>query len=168
MFAEKTRAAPLVPPARGSWNPALVPTSMSRAPALAWPRRILACSDGSGPSDAAIAAARGLAERTGGSVELLVVHVPRMAVPALPSRRGFDRCEAPERNSAARLLRAVRGRCRALLARPRSWPLRLEVGEPVAVIARVAEPLLLTARCSVLAAPDDMVAARRSRGTAHD
>lgn len=138
MLSKKTRsAAPITPGAPGSYSPAVSPRSAT--PAAVWPRRLLVCSDGTLDSDAGILAARELAARTGASAEIVVVHVPRMAVPAIPSRRGFDRCESPERNLAARLLRAVRAQCREHLSQPRSWPLRLEVGDPVAVIARVAE-----------------------------
>ena len=108
-------------------------------PAASWPRRILVATDGSAPADAAVATAREIAGTSGASVELIVVHVPRVAVPAVPDRAGFDRCEAPERSVAARLLQDVRRQLRQRLDGPRSWPVRLEVGEPVAVIARVAE-----------------------------
>lgn len=113
--------------------------SLATQTQASWPRRILVGTDGSSASDAAVATARELAARSGASVELVVVHVPQMAVPEVPHRVGFDRCEAPERSLAARLLQNVRRQLHAGLREPRSWPLRLEVGEPVAVLARVAE-----------------------------
>lgn len=96
-------------------------------------------TDGSAAADAAVATARELAANSGASVELIVVHVPRVAVPTVPDRAGIDRCEAPDRSVAAHLLHDVRRQLRAHLDEPHGWPLRLEVGEPVAVISRVAE-----------------------------
>lgn len=103
-----------------------------------WPRRILLATDGSPPSDAAIAATRVLAARRGASVRMLSVHAPRIAVPSPSRRYGFEQCEAPERFDAARLLRAVRAQ-RHLHHTQRDWSLHLEVGDPTAVIVRVAK-----------------------------
>ena len=104
-----------------------------------WPQRIIVASDGSPVAAAAMVAARELAQRAGASVELLVIHVPTVALPPESTRRGSRRCEAPDRASAARLLQAVHRQRRELLPDPLSWPIRCEVGDPVAVIERVVE-----------------------------
>ena len=106
-------------------------------PGRLWPRRILVASDASSASDAAIAAARILAARSGASVEMTAVYSPRVPLPASPERRGFEQCEAPERSDAAALLRAVRAQRRRYLPQLRDWPLRLEVGDPGSVIVRL-------------------------------
>jgi nucleotide-binding universal stress UspA family protein len=104
-----------------------------------WPRRILVASDGSVASDAAIVATRFVAQRSGASVEMAAVYSPRIPHPASPGRRGFEQCENPERREAAALLRAVRKQRRRSVPERRKWPLRLEVGDPGAVIVRLAK-----------------------------
>ena len=103
-----------------------------------WPNHILLCSNGSATSEPAVLTARTLAERSNGEGDMVVVHVPEIALPPTPSRVGFDQCEPPDRERAAALLRAVRRQRRQLRRHPRDWPLHLEVGNPVAVIPRVA------------------------------
>jgi len=104
-----------------------------------WPRRILVASDGSPASDAAIAAAKVLAERSRASVEMTAVYSPRIPLPDCPERRGFEQCEGPERGEAATLLRTIRRQRRRSAPEIRAWPLHLEVGDPGAVITRLAK-----------------------------
>src|SRR5690349_17137662 len=106
---------------------------------LSWPRSILVASDGSPSSDAALVAARVLAERCGASVEMAAVYSPRIPLPPSSGRHGFEQCEAPERGEAATLLRAVRNQRRRLLLAPSAWPLRLEVGDPGGALVRIAK-----------------------------
>lgn len=103
-----------------------------------WPRRILVASDASAASDAAILAARVLAERSGASVEMAAVYSPRIPLPASPERRGFEQCETPERSEAAALLRSVRKQRRRSVPERRDWPLRLGVGDAGTMIVRLA------------------------------
>jgi nucleotide-binding universal stress UspA family protein len=106
---------------------------------LSWPRCILVASDGSPSSDAAIVAARFLAERCSASVEMAAVYSPRIPLPPSAGRHGFKQCEAPERGEAATLLRAVHNQRRRLLLAPRDWPLRLEVGDPGGALVHMAK-----------------------------
>ena len=103
-----------------------------------WPRRLLVASDASAASDAAITAARILAERCGASVEMAVVYSPRIPLPASPERRGFEQCETPERSEAAALLRAVRKQRRRSVPEQSDWPLHLGVGDAGTMIVRLA------------------------------
>jgi nucleotide-binding universal stress UspA family protein len=106
-----------------------------------WPSRILVATNGSASADAAIAAATLLAGRSNASVEMMTVYVPRVSLPVSPTRGGFRQCEKPDRGDAARLLAAVRRqrtRCMRSSER-RSCPLRLEIGDPCALIIRAAK-----------------------------
>lgn len=111
------------------------------AESLRWPNHILLCSNGSATSEPALLTARTLAERSGGEGDMVVVHVPEIALPPTPGRRGFEQCELPERKRAAALLHSVRRQRQRLLRHPMDWPLHLEVGNPVAVIPRAAREI---------------------------
>ena len=106
-----------------------------------WPNHLLVCSNGSATSEPALLTARTLAERARGVGDLVVVHVPEIALPPTPGRLGVKQVEPPERKRAAALLHAVRRQRQRLLPQPGDWPLRLEVGNPVAVVPRAAQEL---------------------------
>ena len=109
------------------------------APRMAWPRRILVGIDGTSSSASAIKAARALAERTGATVQMETVYRPRVPVPASTARRGINQCERGERGPAITLLRKVQRQRHELSRYARGWPLRLEIGDPAAVITGLAK-----------------------------
>ncbi|HEU4566224.1 MAG TPA: universal stress protein [Gemmatimonadaceae bacterium] len=104
-------------------------------------RRILVATRGTPVTSGALRVARALAERTGASCELLTVHEPRIPLPEhedLPRREWY---EPPDRVDAAQLVRRVRRQRRSVLGEVPCWPVRLEVGYPPRVIARVARQM---------------------------
>lgn len=115
--------------------------SYSHEHSAPWPKHILVCSDGSPTSEPALLTARWVSERSGARVDIVTVHVPEIAVPAMRGRGGLSQCEAPERGRAAALLRNVRLQRRAIAREPRNWMLHAEVGNPVAVIPHLASEL---------------------------
>ncbi len=100
--------------------------------------RVLVPTSGMPNADAALVVAQRLAARTGASVELLAVFEPRIPPPlAARVRSSPGQCEAPDRRSAAELLRRVRRQRRSITPAVR-WPVRFEVGYPPFVIAEIA------------------------------
>ena len=101
-----------------------------------WPRRILVASHGTRSADAAVVAARELAEQTGGAAEIVVAYVPR--IPVSDEQADVNRCERPECGETENVLRTVHSQRRRLVRHPSSWPLSFDVGDPVPVMLRVA------------------------------
>src|SRR5512146_468035 len=109
------------------------------APHRGWPWRILVGTDGTSASASAIRAAHALAERTGAEVEMETVYRPRVPMPSTNARRGIDQCERTDRAPAVTLLRKVQRQRRELPRDAHGWPLRLEIGDPAAVITGSAK-----------------------------
>src|SRR5262245_61202619 len=103
-----------------------------------WPRCILVASHGTTSAVGAIHAARTLSKRCGASLSIVTVYPPEIPVPAASGRRGLEQCEGPERSEAERLLHAVRCQCVGDKPGDDLAP-RLEVGDPVATILRLAD-----------------------------
>jgi nucleotide-binding universal stress UspA family protein len=107
-------------------------------------RKILVASDASASSDAAVLIARSLARANAASVDVITVFAPAIPFPAPGNRRGLAQCEASDRTAAASLVRAVRRQSRRLLPEPserHAWSHRFEVGDPGAIVARLADEL---------------------------
>ena len=107
-------------------------------PRRSWPRRILVGTDGTSSAVPAIEAARAIADRSGTPVEMETVYRPRVPLPASGTHRGIDECERYERAPALTLLQRVRRQRRELAQHAHGGPLRFEIGDPAAVIARTA------------------------------
>lgn len=117
------------------------PTAVSGA---AWPSRLLLVTDGSFDSDGAIAAAAAFAEPGGPSVELMMTYAPRIPLPMSADRCGLAKCEQCDRQEIARVLRGTRDRLRHVIpgrAGRASWRTRVEIGDPGAMLVRVADQL---------------------------
>lgn len=110
----------------------------ARAP---WPARILLATDGSWLGNAAVAAARIIAARSGASCEIVAVYAPRVPLPVIPGLHGMSRCPPSERPEARRVLQGARRQLAELCGGSRGGgecPLRLEVGDPAMSIVRLA------------------------------
>jgi nucleotide-binding universal stress UspA family protein len=109
-----------------------------------WPTRILLAIDGSAPAQPAIVTTHTLALRSGSSVETLTVYVPRIPIPTVPERHGLERCEAPDRAEAARLIVDAQKQLVRLVPERRDrrdWSRHFDVGDPGATIVRFAKEL---------------------------
>lgn len=109
------------------------PTSARTSGAVRLAPLLVAC-DGSPGADGALRIARLLAEREGGTVEILTVAEPMPLV--LPEMGGVVYDPAYARASSDALFRQVRARATEL-GDP-AWPVTLEIGDPAATIVRVA------------------------------
>lgn len=132
------RVAPIHALPRSATGARTLP-KLEAAPRTAWPRRILVGTDGTSSSASAIKAAHALAERTGAVVQMETVYRPRVPVPPSEARRGIDQCERGERGPAVTLLRKVQRQRHQLSRYSHGWPLRLEVGDPAAIITGSAK-----------------------------
>ncbi len=132
------RAAPVRSLPRSEREARTLP-KLEAAPRRGWPRRILVGTDGTSSSASAIKAAHALAGRTGAAVQMETVYRPRVPMPASSTRRGIDQCERGERAPAVTLLHRVQRQRHELSRYARAWPLRLEIGDPAAVITGLAK-----------------------------
>lgn len=106
-----------------------------------WPARILLATDGSWLGNAAVAATRTIAARSGASCEIVAVYTPRVPLPVIPGLHGMSRCPPSERLEARRALHGARRQLAELCGGSRGTrecPLRLEVGDPAMSIVRLA------------------------------
>jgi nucleotide-binding universal stress UspA family protein len=104
-------------------------------PQSRWPTRILVCAHDSASTGDALAATRALAVRSQAEVDVLTVFGPRIPVPEVSDKRGSARCETRDRGAVAELIRAVRSEERERFDGRAPWPVHLEVGSTVKVIA---------------------------------
>src|SRR5512144_2806420 len=127
------RAAPVHSLPRSETGARTLP-KFEAAPRRGWPWRILVGTDGTSSSASAIQAAHALAERAGAAVQVETVYRPRVPMPSSDARHGIDQCERNERAPAVTLLRKVQRQRHELSSYAHGWPLRLEIGDPAAVI----------------------------------
>lgn len=82
-------------------------------------RHVLVPLDGSAFAEAALPYALDVARRTGASIELLAVHLPRIVLPGEPTASGFDApSDAEERDTLSRYLDDATCRLRSVDAAP--------------------------------------------------
>lgn len=98
------------------------------------PAPLLVACDGTAGADGALVAARLLAEREGGQVEVVAVAEPLPVV--LPEMGGVIYDPSYARAATEALLHQVRARA-AELGNP-AWPVTVETGDPAATIVRLA------------------------------
>ena len=99
-----------------------------------WPERILVCAHDSPSTGDALTAAKALAARSHAEVDVLTVLAPRIPLPNVAGKRGVAQCERRDRCAAADLIRAVRAEERRRFDGHVTWPVHLEVGNPVQII----------------------------------
>ena len=97
---------------------------------------ILVASDGTSSSDAALTAARLLASRIGGEVQVLSVLEPMAQL--VPAPELLVPTEPMDQSRAERLLDRVRDQLRTLVGKQTPWPVEIRLGDPASIIAHAA------------------------------
>jgi nucleotide-binding universal stress UspA family protein len=122
--------------------------------------RLLVATSGEPSAEPALRLATALAADTGAAVELVAVFMPRVPIPVQSAARRIA-CERPDRGLVADMARRVRRQRRDIGAGSVRWPVRLGVGNPPEVIARMARDEAFDAIILGIGRPDP---AERLRG----